>query len=100
MFVKQVTVTETNLNHSSAITTLPTNATYVEAHFKVHWGGHYNITVATDTEDAIAAGPISYEAPPIPSPHQLQVEPSETGSYILFWKDQPLVNQSRPYLDP
>ena len=90
---------ETKLNHTSAITTLPTNATYVEVQFKVHWGGHYNITVETDTEDAIVAGPISYDAPPIPPPHQLQVEPIEkNGSYILFWKDQPLEKAYFPYL--
>lgn len=91
-----VTITETSLNHTSAITTLPTNDSYIETHFRVHSGGHYNITVQTDAENAVIAGPISYDAPPIPSPHQFQVEPKENGSYILFWKDQPLEKTVHP----
>lgn len=81
-----ITVTELTLNHTSAITTSPTNATYVEKHIKVHVGGRYNITVQADADDAVVAGPISYDAPPIPSPHQFKVEPLTNGSYILHWE--------------
>lgn len=90
-----MTITETKLNHTSVVTTLPTNATYMESHFKVHNGGHYNITVQTDTEDAIIAGPVSYDAPPLPAPHQFKVEPTKNGSYMLYWRDLEIRSDER-----
>lgn len=99
MSIWQVTVTETSRNRTSSITTLPTNENYMEAPFKVHWGGHYNITVQTDADDALVAGPVMYEAPPIPSPHQLKVEPTTNGTYTLFWMErQPYDDSNNPIL--
>jgi hypothetical protein len=86
----QVTVTEVNLNISSSVILSPTNKTEVSHWFVVHYGGHYRVTVQTNSDTAIPAKPVEYLAPPIQPPHQLQVLPERNGSYIVYWKERGL----------
>jgi hypothetical protein len=86
----QLTVTELNLNISSSVTLLPTNKTELSHWFVVHYGGHYRVTVQTESDAAIPTKPVEYVAPPIEPPHQLQVLPERNGSYIVYWKERGL----------
>jgi len=82
-----VTITEVNLNKSTSIMLLPTSKTDLHHWFVVHYGGHYRVTVQTNSSTAIPAKPVEYLAPPIQPPHQLQVLPERNGSYIVYWKE-------------
>lgn len=86
----QVTITEVNLNKSTSIMLLPTSDTELSHWFLVHYGGHYRVTVQTDSSTSIPAKPVEYLAPPIQPPHQLQVLPERNGSYIVYWNDKVL----------
>jgi len=86
----QISVTEVNLNISSSVTLLPTVSTELSHWFEVHYGGHYRVTVQTDSDTAIETKPVEYLAPPIQPPHQLQVLPERNGSYIVYWKEKGL----------
>lgn len=85
-----VTVTEVNLNISSSVMLLHTNKTELSHWFVVHYGGHYRVTVQTDSDVAIPAKSVEYVAPPIQPPHQLKVLPERNGSYIVYWKERVL----------
>jgi len=86
----QVTITEVNLNKSTSIMLLPTNKTELYHWFVVHYGGHYRVTLQTDSNTAVPAKPVEYLAPPIQPPHQLQVIPEPNGSYIVYWQEKGL----------
>jgi len=86
----QVTITEVNLNKSASIMLPPTSNTTLSHWFVVHYGGHYRVTVQTDSNTAIPAKPVEYLAPPIQPPHQLHVLPERNGSYIVYWKEKGL----------
>jgi hypothetical protein len=86
----QVTITEVNLNKRISIMLLPTSKTELSHRFVVHYGGHYRVTVQTDSSTAIPAKPVEYIAPPIQPPHQLQVLPERNGSYIVYWREKDL----------
>ena len=79
-----------NLNLSTSVTLLPTSATEISHNFEIHYGGHYKVTVQTNTEAAIPTKPVEYLAPQIEPPHQLQVLPERNGSYIVYWKERGL----------
>jgi hypothetical protein len=86
----QVTVTEVNLNFSASVRLYNTSKTELSHWFVVHYGGHYSVTVQTDSDTAISTKPVEYIAPPIQPPHQLQVLPERNGSYIVYWKERGL----------
>lgn len=85
----QVTITEVNLNKSTSIMLLPTSETELYHWFVVHYGGHYRVTVQTDSNTAIPSKPVEYLAPPIQPPHQLLVQQGN-GSYIVYWQERGL----------
>jgi hypothetical protein len=89
----QVTITEVNLNKSTSIVLLPTSDTKLDHWFMVHYGGHYRVTVQTDSNTAIPTKPVEYLAPPIQPPHQLQILPERNGSYIVYWKEMSLPDE-------
>jgi len=86
----QVTITEVNLNKSTSIMLLPTSKTGLHYWFVVHYGGHYRVTVQTDSNTAIPSKPVEYLAPSIQPPHQLHVLPERNGSFIVYWQEKDL----------
>lgn len=52
----------------------------------IKYGGKYNITVATDVENAIPTQPFVYMAPPIIPPHQLTVL-HDNKDYQIYWQE-------------
>lgn len=85
-----ITVTEVQLNFTTSVTLLPTDNTELSHSFAVHYGGHYRVTVQTDSDNASPTKPVEYLAPPIQPPHQIQVLPERNGSYIVYWKERGL----------
>lgn len=52
----------------------------------IKYGGKYNITVATDVENAIPTQPFVYVAPPIKPPHQVTVL-HDNKDYLIYWQE-------------
>lgn len=55
----------------------------------IKYSGKYNITIATDVENAIATPPFIYIAPPIKPPHQLAVL-HDNREYFIYWQEPDL----------
>ena len=83
-------MTEVVLKKQLTFTLRPTNETDMKHMLKnIKPGGIYQITVSTDVDGAIPAGPINYTAPPIQPPHQVLIEkhPKEE-KYIVKWEER------------
>lgn len=89
----QVFVKELTLNHTSVVQLAPTNSSRLSHWFGGHHGGYYEVYVTTLESGALPSPTVTYRAPAIPAPHQLQVLPEKNGSYILYWKSQELPQQ-------
>jgi hypothetical protein len=83
-------VTEVNLNITYSVTLVPTVKMELSHWFVVHYGGHYRVTVQTDSATAIPTKPVEYLAPHIQPPHQLHVFPERNGSYLVYWEERGL----------
>ncbi|KAL6422754.1 hypothetical protein ACFW04_010753 [Cataglyphis niger] len=80
-------VTETILNKQVVVTLPPTNETIMKHTFhSIKYGGKYNITVATDVENAIPTQPFVYVAPMIKPPHQVTVL-HDNKDYLIYWQE-------------
>lgn len=82
----QLTVKETTINKTSVIT-IPAASNIKEfkhTFYNIKLSGHYNITVATDFQGAIPSQSIVYNAPPIPSPYQLNAV-YQGEDYSIYW---------------
>lgn len=65
----------------------PTNETIMKHTFhSIKYGGKYNITVATDVENAIPTQPFVYVAPMIKPPHQVTVL-HDNKDYLIYWQE-------------
>jgi len=83
----QIFVTEIILNKQMVVTLPPTNETIMKHTFhSIKYGGKYNITIATDVENAIPTQPFIYTAPPIKPPRQLTVL-HDNKEYLIYWQD-------------
>jgi len=78
------------------VVTLPaTNETVMKHMFhSIKYGGTYNITIATDVENAIPTQPFIYIAPPIKPPHQLTVL-HDNMEYLIYWQEPDLPEHIR-----
>lgn len=86
----QISVTEMIMNKHIVVTLPPTNETVMKHIFySIKYGGTYNITIATDVENAISTQPFIYIAPPIKPPHQLTVL-HDNMEYLIYWKEPDL----------
>ncbi|XP_012150619.1 sortilin-related receptor isoform X2 [Megachile rotundata] len=80
-----ITVTELIRKKHFVVTLPPTNETSMKHTFNnIKHGGKYQITVATDVDNAIPSHPIIYVAPIILPPHQLKVLPENEG-FRISW---------------
>lgn len=78
------------LNKHMVVTLPPTNETIMKHTFhSIKYGGKYNITIATDVENAIPTQPFIYMAPPIKPPHQLSVL-TDSRKYVIYWQEPDL----------
>lgn len=55
--------------------------------FSVSQGGVYEITVATDVDNAIRSETFVYTPPPIPPPLEIQVAAEINGTYFIYWQE-------------
>lgn len=90
LYCLQISVIEMILNKQNVMTLPRTNETIMKHTFhSIKFGGKYNITVATDVENAISTPPFIYIAPPIKSPHQLTVL-QDNREYFIYWQEPDL----------
>lgn len=82
--------------HKPTVVTLkPTNETIMKHTFhSIDYGGKYNITVATDVDNAIPTQPFIFMAPPIKPPHQLTVVHDNTEC-LIYWQEPDLPESIR-----
>ncbi|KAG5337450.1 SORL protein, partial [Acromyrmex charruanus] len=90
-----ISVTEMIMNKHIVVTLPATNETVMKHMFhSIKYGGTYNITVATDVENAIPTQPYIYIAPPIKPPHQLTVL-HDNMEYLIYWQEPDLPEHIR-----
>lgn len=78
------------LNKHFVVTLPPTNETVMRHKFNsIKHGGKYKIIISTDVEDAIPSPSVTYTAPDIQPPHQVNVLHKDQG-FIIFWQEHDL----------
>ncbi|KAJ8982348.1 hypothetical protein NQ317_013098, partial [Molorchus minor] len=60
-------------------------------------GGVYEISIATEEINATYSKPVTYSAPLIPAPYEVQVDVEDNGKYIVYWQERELSSQNFEY---
>lgn len=66
------------------------NGTSLSHVFNISYGGIYDISIATGRHNASYSKPITYRAPAILPPFEIQVVTESNGSYVVYWQEREL----------
>lgn len=66
------------------------NGTSLSHVFTISYGGVYEVSVATGHFNSNYSKPITYLAPPILPPFEIQVVTENNGSYVVYWQEREL----------
>lgn len=85
-----VSIYDSTMNKTMNFKINETTDTDLSHSYRVNLGGVYKVSVSTYVPDAIPSKVISFSAPPILPPHQLQVIPFKNGTCVVFWQEKDL----------
>lgn len=66
--------------------------------FNVSYGGVYEVSLATGRFNATHSKPVTYRAPPILPPFEVQVVTASNGSFVVYWQERQLPGSMGKYL--
>ncbi|KAK9512535.1 hypothetical protein O3M35_000936 [Rhynocoris fuscipes] len=80
-----ISIRELVLGRNSSVTLLPTNETKRSHQIYVYYGARYKVSVQTDADNSVPCEEVEHWAPPLPSPHQVQIVVHTNGSHLIYW---------------